>query len=95
MSYSLEQTKEHTVALERDFYIKKVDKLLNSNTYIRVNNNPTKKIKKTLNNTLKSWFEHKYINKTEFFLILNFKINNKKINNNLGKKVDPNRQWLT
>jgi len=45
-----------TVALNKDFYIKEIDEVLNDQyTYTKINKNPSKKIKKkTLNTMLKS-----------------------------------------
>jgi len=47
------------VALDKDSYIEKIQEMLNdSNTYSKINKNPIKKIEKTLNDSLKYWYEY-------------------------------------
>jgi len=44
-----------TIAMDKEFYIKKMEESLsNANTYVVVNRNPTKSIEKNLNNFLKT-----------------------------------------
>jgi len=56
-----------TVAMERDSYFEKIRDLLHDpNTYSIIKKNPIRRIEKTLNDTLKRWYEHEYINKFDY-----------------------------
>lgn len=57
-----------TVALDKNFYITEIEKVLHdNNTYVKIKKNPISSIEKTLNNTLKRWFENEYIKKIDLF----------------------------
>jgi len=56
-----------TVAMDKDFYINKVEELLNDqNTYTIVKKNPIKSIENNLNNMVKKWLQKEFISKQQF-----------------------------
>jgi len=57
-----------TVAINKDEYINKIEIMLqDQDTYIPIKKNPIKSIEKSLNNTLKKWFQNNYITKQTYF----------------------------
>jgi len=57
-----------TVAMDRTYYISKVEELLkDKNTYTVIRKNPTKIIENKLNNILKFWLQKEYITKQQYF----------------------------
>jgi len=56
-----------TVAMDKDFYINKMEELLNDqNTYTIVTKNPIKSIENNLNNMVKKWLQKEFISKQQF-----------------------------
>jgi len=56
-----------TVAMDKDFYINKIEELLNDqNTYTIVKKNPIKLIENNLNNMVKKWLQKEFISKPQF-----------------------------
>jgi len=57
-----------TVAMEKSFYINKMEDILrDGNTYIVVKRNPAKTIEDDLNNKLKRWLQKEFISKQQCF----------------------------
>jgi len=57
-----------TIAMDRCFYIDKIEELLNDkNTYTIVKKNPIKSIEANLNSTVKNWLQKEYISKQQYF----------------------------
>jgi len=57
-----------TVAMNKEFYIHKIEEILNDeHTYTVVTRNPIKSIENNLNNILKHWLQKNYITKQQFY----------------------------
>jgi len=57
-----------TVAMDKSFYIKKMEDVLkDDNTYTVVKRSPAKTIEDNLNSRLKKWFQKEFISKQQFF----------------------------
>jgi len=58
------------VAMTKEYYINKVENLLkDSNTYSIIKKNPSLKIERELNNTLKRWLKKDYISKKDYYFL--------------------------